>query len=40
MRMKWLGFATNLGGIRNLYAILFRRFDSKKSFGKFRNRWM
>jgi hypothetical protein len=34
MRMKWLGFATNLGGIGNLYEIQFRKFDSKKLYGK------
>lgn len=33
------GCATNLGEMRNPYEILFRKFDRKKSFGKYRHRW-
>ena len=39
IRMEWLGFATNWGGLRNPYEILFRRFYRKKLCGKHRHRW-
>jgi hypothetical protein len=37
--MKWVGHVVHMGEMRNLYRILVRNHEGKRSLGRLRHRW-
>jgi hypothetical protein len=39
-RMKWVGHVVRMGGSRNVYSLLVRKPEGKRSLGRPRCRWI